>query len=34
MKKLWRQDRDQGNKLENANKLENGNKLNMKLNVY
>ena len=31
MKKLWKQDRDQGNKLENN--LENGNKLKMKLKV-
>ena len=30
-KKLWKQDRDQRNKLEN--KLENGNKLKMKLKV-
>ena len=28
VKKLWKQDRDQGNKLEN------GNKLKMKLKVY
>ena len=28
MKKLWKQDRDQGNKLEN------GNKLKMKLKVF
>ena len=34
MKKLWKQDRDQGNKLEYGNKLEKGNKLKMKLKVY
>ena len=27
MKKLWKQDRDQGNKLKNGNKLANGNTL-------
>ena len=32
--KLWKQDRYQGNKLENGNKSENGNKLKMKLKVY
>ena len=32
--KLWKQYRDQGNKLDNRNKLENGNKLKMKLKVY
>ena len=34
VKKLWKQDRDQGYKLENGNKLENENKLKMKLKVY
>ena len=34
MKKLWKQDRDQGNMLENVNKLKNGSKLKMKLKVY
>ena len=32
--KLWKQDRDQENKLENGNKFENENKLKMKLKVY
>ena len=34
VKKLWKQDRDQGNKLVNGNKLENRKKLKMKLKVY
>ena len=34
VKKLWKEDRDQGNELENANKLEDGKKLKIKFNIY